>query len=354
MSETPSTLKLNENGIPDFDSLPLRPGDPKYSAWGLYGDKDELGTLNRLTDELVAEAAKNEIKTGVRVSLNWPLNAQRDSSFFNRQLFHQDLFAKPPRCVNDDVWTFNPQVSSQWDGLRHFAYQKEKLFYNGVTMEDIHEDDGGTSGVIGVQAWAKKGIVSRGILVDFHSWRLEQINNTSNPDPRLVDFDHFATKPISLEDIKACLEWQGGTEVKFGDILFIRSGWINAHNNLLSTSPSTLTRHQTKTPHTFCGLSPSPALFEFIWSKFAAVAGDQPSLECWPPLAMRDPVNHGDKLSLHEVMLAGWGMPIGELFDLEELARECERQKRWSFFVSSEVCNVKGGVASPPNALAIF
>lgn len=29
-------------------------------------------------------------------------------------------------------------MSSQWDGLRHFAYQKEKKFYNGVTMEDIH------------------------------------------------------------------------------------------------------------------------------------------------------------------------------------------------------------------------
>jgi hypothetical protein len=29
-------------------------------------------------------------------------------------------------------------VSSQWDGLRHFAYQKEELFYNGVTLGDIH------------------------------------------------------------------------------------------------------------------------------------------------------------------------------------------------------------------------
>ncbi len=24
------------------------------------------------------------------------------------------------------------------DGLRHFAYQKEKMFYNGVTLDDIH------------------------------------------------------------------------------------------------------------------------------------------------------------------------------------------------------------------------
>jgi hypothetical protein len=58
--------------------------------------------------------------------------------------------------------------------------------------------------------------------------------------------------------------------------------------------------------------------------------------------------------SLHEVLLAGWGMPIGELFDLEKLAEYCKKEKRWSFFVTSEVCNVPGGVASPPNILAIF
>ena len=49
-----------------------------------------------------------------------------------------------------------------------------------------------------------------------------------------------------------------------------------------------------------------------------------------------------------------WGMPIGEMWDLEELAEECKRQKRWSFFVTSSPLNVTGGVASPPNAIAVF
>ena len=39
--------------------------------------------------------------------------------------------------------------------------------------------------------------------------------------------------------------------------------------------------------------------------------------------------------SLHQWFLAGWGMPIGEMFDLEDLARHCEREGGWSFFVSS-------------------
>ena len=52
--------------IPRFADLPLRKGDPPYSAWGLYGHNDELGTLNRLTDELVARTAREEIRSGKR------------------------------------------------------------------------------------------------------------------------------------------------------------------------------------------------------------------------------------------------------------------------------------------------
>lgn len=66
MAPADSKFALDENGIPPFESLPLGKDDPRFSAWGLYGDKDELGTLNRLTDERVAAAAKEEIKTGAR------------------------------------------------------------------------------------------------------------------------------------------------------------------------------------------------------------------------------------------------------------------------------------------------
>ncbi|KAB5547338.1 hypothetical protein GE09DRAFT_1224343 [Coniochaeta sp. 2T2.1] len=322
----------NSNGIPSFSALPLGKDGPMLNAWGLYGSQDELGTLNRLTDERVAAAARQEIKTGVRVSLNWPLNAQSKGSFFARQKFHQDMFAKQPRCVNDDVWSFNTQVSSQWDGLRHYAYQKEERFYNGVTMEDIHAEG---STVNGIQAWSKKGIVGRAVLLDYHSWRLSQ--PSPSPDP----FDAFSTTPIPLSHLLACAASQG-TTIQFGDILIIRSGWMAARSR---KSDAELAEHQRRPPHAFCGVEQSEEVLKWIWENFAAVAGDQPSFECWPSR---------EAWALHEVLLAGWGCPIGELFDLEALAEECKRQGRWSFFVSSEVCNVPGGVASPPNILAIF
>jgi hypothetical protein len=43
--------KRNENGIPPFSALPLSKEDPYLSAWGLYGEDDQLGTLNRLDNE---------------------------------------------------------------------------------------------------------------------------------------------------------------------------------------------------------------------------------------------------------------------------------------------------------------
>lgn len=52
--------------LPAFWELPLRKGDPPHSAWGLYGDDDQLGTLNRLSEEVVLRAAKEEIQRGER------------------------------------------------------------------------------------------------------------------------------------------------------------------------------------------------------------------------------------------------------------------------------------------------
>ncbi|KAI2641596.1 hypothetical protein GGS26DRAFT_9678 [Hypomontagnella submonticulosa] len=330
-------FKLNENGIPDFEDLPLRKTDPQFSAWGLYGDKDELGTLNRLTDERVASAAKNEIKTGHRISLNWPLDAQPQQAFFARKVFHQELFQKPPRIVNDDIWTFNSQVSTQWDGLRHFAYQREALFYNGVTLEDIHgvDADGKKSTVNGIHVWSEHGIVGRGILLDYHTWRLSQ----PTPPP----YDPFSTSSIPLSDLQACLAAQG-TQVQFGDILFIRTGFTAA---CASTPAASLAALQAVNPPHLGGVGRSEPLLKWLWTNFSAVAGDQPSFESWPAPT-------SNPYALHEVLLAGWGCPIGELFDLERLAAHCKEVGRWSFFVASEPCNVPGGVASPPNVLAIF
>ncbi|KAF2765255.1 hypothetical protein EJ03DRAFT_217646 [Teratosphaeria nubilosa] len=321
--------------IPNFSDLPLDPNGPHHNAWGLYGKTDQLGTLNRLIDPLIVSTAATEIRTGVRISLDWPLDAQSDLPFFGRQAFHKQVYQKAPRIVNDDVWTFNTQSSSQWDGLRHFGYQKEEVFYNGVTLADIH---GGKGDVNGIQAWAEKGIVGRGVLLDYHEWRLK---NQGGEGGGGGQYNAFETAGISAAELKAVARAQG-TEIQFGDVLLIRSGYMDAYNRLSRAEIMTLRERQ---PLRFVGVEQSDEMMEFLWGHFSAVAGDQPSFEAWPTQR---------EFALHEVLLGGWGMPIGELFDLEKLGRHCKAVGRWSFFLTSEPCNVPGGVASPPNALAIF
>lgn len=59
-------------------------------------------------------------------------------------------------------------------------------------------------------------------------------------------------------------------------------------------------------------------------------------------------------MRFHEAALAGWGMPIGELFDLEKLSVIAESKQRWSFFLTVCPLNLKGGAATLANTLAIF
>lgn len=115
---------LDNTAIP-FDALPLDPSGPRGNAWGRFGPNDELGTLNLLTPEVVVEAAK-EIRTGVRISLDWPLSMPSYPSF-NRDPFKQEMVLRTPNCVYDDILTFNSQGSTQWDGFRHYGTQVSDL-----------------------------------------------------------------------------------------------------------------------------------------------------------------------------------------------------------------------------------
>jgi len=93
---------------PAFDDLPLRQGDPPFSAWSLYGLDDQLGTLNLLTPEVVTEASK-EIRTGVRKGLDARIDYLARPPH-DRQPLKHTVIHKHPRAVHDDLLDFNTQV----------------------------------------------------------------------------------------------------------------------------------------------------------------------------------------------------------------------------------------------------
>ncbi|KAM5344380.1 hypothetical protein ACJ41O_012917 [Fusarium nematophilum] len=299
--------------LPPFDDLPLDKAGPPGNAWGLWGPDDQLGMLNLLTPETVA-AASAEIKEGIRISLDWPLDKPSHPTFA-RQRFEHRILNKTPMIMNDDVVTLNTQSSTQWDGFRHFGYQRAGQFYKGHRQEDF----GDGSKALGIDAFSSKGgVIGRGVLVDWFSWA--QRNN--------IHLSPFQTGAVEMSHIRAIIS-ESKLEFHHGDILFIRVGFTAQYNNL---SPQAQQDYPDRQPGGLLGLEATEESLRWLWETgFAAVASDSPSFERGPTTG---PYNHPD-MSIHQWALAGWGLPIGEMFDLEELAEKCAERKRWSFFLCS-------------------
>jgi kynurenine formamidase len=312
--------------LPRFDDLPVTPGAPPRSAWGLWGERDELGTLNLLTPERIAEAARL-VQTGKTFGLTWDLHLPNPPLFGREPLQHAIKRRRP--FVNDDVYhAYNPQSSSQWDGFTHYGNAAYHGFYNGVTNEQI---TGGPDTRNGIQAWARRGIAGRGVLIDYQRWATAQG----------IQYSPGERHEITVEALQAAAQAQ---QVQFqpGDILLVRSGWIAWYLGLSQQEREALA---TK-PHTAVGLAQGEETLRFLWDQhFAAVAGDTIAFEAYPA--------HPERGFMHETILALWGMPIGEMFDLEALAEDCAADGRYTFFLTSAPLNTRGGVASPPNALAL-
>lgn len=70
----------------------------------------------------------------------------------------------------DDIWRFNPQACSQWDGFRHFSTDMgdgTRAWYGNTTSDEITS---GESARIGIGHWAQEGIAARGFLIDYVSY----------------------------------------------------------------------------------------------------------------------------------------------------------------------------------------
>ncbi|KAM4064946.1 putative cyclase domain-containing protein [Hirsutella rhossiliensis] len=327
-----------------YDSLP-----DKYRVWpGKPGSREEgLGRLVLLTPEIVAEAARRCIQTGVRVSLNWDLT-KLDTANFSRSPAQHHIFSLLGGKAFDDVYIFNPQQSTQWDGLRHFSAPfpteenpAQRLYYGGTTaMEITHR----ANHRIGIQHWATEGICGRGVLLDYVAYA----------EKHSITYSPLSQHGIPLRVLKqmACDQ---GIEFRRGDILFIRTGLTKLWDTQMTPADKVAYSHDPIPRH--AGVEGTEEMLRWLWDEgFAAVAGDSISFEVYPPLESYPREDQDDEpgLFLHERLLAGMGVPIGELFDLEELSRTCRGLGRWEFFVTSSPLNMPGGVSSPPNCLALF
>lgn len=325
-----------------YDKLP----NPKRVWHGEPNSREEgLGRLVILTPDIVA-AASGCIKSGRRVSLSWGMD-KLDIANFNRHPSQHHVVPLMNGVAFDDIYIFNPQQSSQWDGLRHFSAPSEddpskRVFYGGVESSEIMDRK---STRIGLQHWAKEGICGRGVLLDYVEYAARHG----------IKYSSFSDHAVPLSILQDIAKEQGVT-FQYGDLLFIRIGLVQEWESRMTMEDKMAYASSTNPQH--AGIEGTEEMLRWIWDTgFAAVASDAISFEVYPPQKEYSRANGAPSVKgvfMHEVILAGWGMPIGEMFDLEELAQICKEENLWEFFIASAPLNMPGGISSPPNCLAIF
>jgi hypothetical protein len=317
-----------DNAVVPYDELPLLPESGLRHSWDLHGPGDQLGTLNRLTAPVVA-AAMGTVRTGERIGVSLPLGLP-DPPFFGRQSFKHTVFPMGPFAFDDFVDGFYLQCSTQWDGLRHVGGPDG--WYGG--WQGSLEGDPETNGI---QHWAERGIIGRGVLIDLFA----ALDRTG--------YDPFTSVAFTPEELSAALASAGGGgSLRYGDIVCVRTGWMDKYLSLSADQRRDLAGPMVSVSgYTAAGLSGSEAMARFLWdSGVAALACDNPAVEVVP----------ADRSVgfLHGRLIAGLGMAIGELFDFGALAAACARAGRSEFLFVSVPLNLTGGVGSPANAVAVF
>ena len=182
-----------------------------------------------------------------------------------------------------------------------------------------------------IHHWATHGIAGRGLLLDYRHYA----------DVHNKPFDPYASHAITHAELQACAAFQGldlrpesqGGDVHVGDILLIRTGFVERYNQLSSAERQALGA-RSHGDESFAGVAREPAMRDWLHDAyFAAVGGDSPTFEVWPVPQMD---------FLHSSLLALWGCPIGEMWDLERLAGMCRARGKWTFFLTSAPANVHG------------
>ncbi|MFJ9367573.1 cyclase family protein [Nocardia sp. NPDC101769] len=312
--------------------------------WGRWGDDDQLGTLNLLTPDRIAYAA-TRARAGRTIQLGIPFDAYgpQGSSGFRRNPIHlmavdggdadlatvldgwggrneaqvAGMYAAGPMRYNDDYIMMPLQTATQWDALSHVYY--DGLLYNGFPAAAVTSFG---AAKLGIEHVAERGgVVGRGVLLDVarhhHLDRLE------------------AGTIVTPRDLQATADAQD-VELRPGDILLVRTGWWTRFL-------------ETRRPAEWFGASPGLSWRCAEWlheHDIAAVAVDNPAVEVMRP-------EDGVMMPLHMLALRDMGLPLGEIWDLEALSRDCAEDGVHDFLLCAPALRIPGAVGTPISPIAI-
>ncbi|MGE0798599.1 MAG: cyclase family protein [Lautropia sp.] len=328
--------------VPDYAGLLARTDAPAGSSWGIFGRDDELGTLNFITPERVRHAA-SLIRRGDRFNLDKALDAFTPPLASHRRNPVHRIVSNSTDHRDDYVDGLYLQGSSQIDSLRHFRHG-DYGFYNGHPDSDIVAG----KPTLGINRYAEHGIVGRGVLLDLERYLARQGRA----------LDHRAGEPFRAALLDEVADAQG-VAFHSGDIVMVRTGWMAHYFNVLTDA------ERASLPANLCspGLLQEQASVRWLWDRqVSVIASDNVGIEAFPlpersPLLSRRDMAcgcfSGHAAMMHPTIIGLLGLCLGELWDLEALARDCAATGIYECMVSCKPLNLTGGVGSPANAMAI-
>jgi kynurenine formamidase len=289
--------------------------------WGRWGADDERGALNLLTPDVVL-AASRVCKTGKVYNLGLPVARTGTPVFEYRgapqrltltsQTDHEMVaaYGAPEGLgANEDVLIVPAHNGTHIDALCH-VYAEDKL-YNGFPEEFASHAGAPRCGIE-----KTGGFAGRAVLLDLAGHQgVDCIEPGTN---------------ITADDLEACRAAQG-VELRAGDILLFRTGWLDLFAGL---EPG------QEPPFEQAGLGLS--CVDYLRDHdVAAVGADNAAIEVIP--------FDGIFLSVHVELLVKLGISLLEHLVLTPMANDhCHE----ALFVAAPLL-VTGGTGSPINPIAI-
>ncbi|AZG45944.1 hypothetical protein D7316_02544 [Gordonia insulae] len=337
---------------------------PENSTWGDWGEDDELGRINLLTPEKVLQGIR-EVQTGQTFSLSLPLDYPGGTSLNQRRYppilkptedlqYNQDTFfnvvardAIDPSLIDvwgDDQVTLWLQYSTQWDALAHQGAlfdadgdgEAEPVYYNGFRpgdhiigpQEDAKGDGSGSVSFnkhLGLEHMAEHGVQGRGVLIDVR---------------RHLGDDWQPVNLATLKDIMAA----DNVVVEPGDMLLIHTGFAT---QILEWERNP-DPEKIQAMHAYLDASDDDLLQWIIDSQISALVADNYAVEGWAPQSAEPHT----LLPIHNLCLFRLGVPLGELWYLNDLAKWLHENGRSRFLLTAPPLNLPGVMGCPLTPIA--
>lgn len=311
---------------PTMSPLDLKQFDVLFNRlknWGRWGPDDERGTLNYITADKTATAARL-VRTGQTVSMSLPINTMSGPdnphpAIHYMSLMHDVEGAGAIGFAMDFLgMDFHGDCHTHIDAPCHVSY-KGKM-YNGRPADSLLS----TGATFGDVATMVSGIAGRAVLLDI---------------PRLKGVDWLEPGTfVTADDLRAA-EIAQNIALEEGDIFVFRTGHHKRRLTLGAWDPN-------ETGEGRAGLD--PYALELLQERRVAVFLPDGDGETVPG---RIPGVTGE---IHALQMVAMGMVCADSVQVEDVARICAAQGRWEFMVVLAPLFLRGGTGSPFNPIAIF